>query len=85
MAAVTTNGLWIRDKIDDKILIVNSSKIDENYLINNFITEFDVNYKVIRNIKSDKINIKSNEWKILNPEILPDDLVSYFDEEDLRG
>ena len=47
----------------------NSSKIDENYLINNFITEFDVNYKVIRNIKSDKINIKSNEWKILNPEI----------------
>ena len=69
LAVINKNGLWIRDKINDKILIVNSSKIDENYLINNFITEFDVNYKVIRNIKSDKINIKSNEWKILNPEI----------------
>ena len=29
LAVINKNGLWIRDKIDDKILIVNSSKIDE--------------------------------------------------------
>ena len=52
LAVVTQNGLWIRDKIDNTILIVNSSKIDENFLIDNFITEFDENYNVKRNIIS---------------------------------
>ena len=54
LAVINKNGLWIRDKIDDKILIVNSSKIDENYLIDAFITEFDINYNVIRNIRRKK-------------------------------
>ena len=51
LAVINKNGLWIRDKIEDKILIINSSKIDENILVNNFITEFDKNYNVIRSIK----------------------------------
>ena len=63
------NGLWIKDKIDDKILIINSSKIDENFLIDNFITEFDKNFNVIRNIKSKKIDIKNNEWIIYDAKI----------------
>ena len=69
LAVINKNGLWIRDKVDNKILIVNSSKIDDNFLIDNFITEFDSNYDVIRNIKSKKIDIKNNEWVIYNPEI----------------
>ncbi len=70
LAVVNKNGLWIRDKIDNKILIVNSSKINENFLIDNFITEFDKNYNVIRNIVSKKINIKTNNWIIEKPKIL---------------
>ena len=70
LAVVNKNGLWIRDKINSKILIVNSSKINENFLIDNFITEFDEDYKVLRNIISEKINIKTNEWIIFNPKIL---------------
>ena len=69
LAVINKNGLWIRDKIEDKIFIINSSKIDEHFLIDSFITEFDINYNVIRNIKSKKINIKSNEWEIIEPEI----------------
>ncbi len=69
LAVINKNGLWIRDKVDDKILIVNSSKIDENYLIDAFITEFNANYEVIRNIRSEKIDIKNNEWIIYNPKI----------------
>ena len=69
LAVINKNGVWIRDKVDNKILIVNSSKIDDNFLIDNFITEFDSNYDVIRNIKSKKIDIKNNEWVIYNPEI----------------
>ena len=69
LAVINKNGLWIRDKVDNKVLIVNSSKIDENYLIDNFITEFDKDYNVLRNIKSEKIDIKTNKWIIINPEI----------------
>ena len=69
LAVINKNGLWIRDKIEDKVLIINSSKIEGNFLINNFITEFDRDFEVIRNIKSDIIDIKKNKWKIINPEI----------------
>ncbi len=64
LAVVTKNGLWIRDKIENKILVVNSSEIDQNYLKGNFISEFDKNYNVIRNIKSEKIDISTNNWLI---------------------
>ena len=64
LAVVTKNGLWIKDLIDKKTLIVNSSKIDKNYLIDNFITEFDNNFKVLRNIRSNKIDITNKKWII---------------------
>ena len=69
LAVVTKNGLWIRDKINNKILVINSSKIENNYLIGNFITEFDSEYNVLRNIKSDKIDITDEEWLIFDGKI----------------
>ena len=69
LAVITKNGLWIRDKIDNKTVIINSSKIENEFLIDNFITEFDQNYEVIRNIKSEKINIKSKDWLIYEPTV----------------
>ncbi len=79
LAVVNKNGLWIRDKIDNTILIVNSSKIDENFLIDNFITEFDENYNVKRNIISKKINIKTNNWVILEPRIINKNIIQDLD------
>ena len=69
LAVVTKNGLWIKDKIENKIIITNSSSIDEKYLLNNFITEFDSEFNVIRNIKSDKIDISKKKWNIINARI----------------
>lgn len=74
LAVINKNGLWIRDKINGKILIINSSKIEENYLVNNFITEFDENHEIIRNIKSKKIDITNKNWVIIEPEIFKDNL-----------
>jgi len=62
LAVITKNGLWIKDEINKKILIINSSGINNNFLLDNFITEFDENYNVKRNFKSNKIDISSNEW-----------------------
>ena len=64
LAVINKNGLWIKDTINNQTSIINSSQIDNNFLINTFITEFDKNYKVIRNLKSKKINIKNKKWKL---------------------
>ena len=64
LAVITNNGLWIKDKIENRILIINSTKIKPDHLIDTFISEFDSDFNIIRNIKSDKVNIKNNEWII---------------------
>ncbi len=69
LAVITKNGLWIKDKIDNKIIITNSSKVDGNFLYNSFISEFDQNFNVVRNINSAKIDISKNQWKIFKPKI----------------
>ena len=69
LAVVTKNGLWIRDKIENKILVINSSRVDGHYLIGNFITEFDQNYNSIRNIKSNKINVSRTKWLITDAKV----------------
>ena len=69
LAVITKNGLWIKDRVDERIYIINSSKIENNYLTNNFITEFNNNYEIVRNIQSKKIDIKNKEWKIIDAKI----------------
>ena len=69
LAVVTKNGLWIKDEVDNKIYVINSSEIKDNFLIDNFITEFNQNYEVIRNIQSKKIDISKKEWLVFNAKI----------------
>ena len=69
LAVVTKNGLWIKDKIDNKIIITNSSSMNKNFINDNFITEFDEDFNVLRNIKSQKIDISNKKWNILNARI----------------
>ena len=66
LAVITNNGLWIKDTVNNKTIITNSSYIEDNYLVENFITIFDDNFKVEKNIKSKKIDISNKEWKIIN-------------------
>jgi lipopolysaccharide export system permease protein len=69
LAVITKNGLWIKDIIDEKIYIINSSKMDNQFLIDNFITEFNDKFEVQRNIKSKKINISKKNWKIIDAKV----------------
>ena len=69
LAVITKNGLWIKDVIDDKILIINSVKIDQNYLIDAYISEFNNNFEIKRNIVSPKINISSKDWIIFDAQV----------------
>ena len=72
LAVVTKNGLWIKDEIDDKIYVINSTEIKDNFLIDNFITEFNKNYEVIRNVQSRKIDVSKKQWVISNAKIYND-------------
>ena len=62
LAVVTKNGLWIKDNIDGNISIINASEISDNYLINTFISQFNEDYQILKNIQSKKIDISNNEW-----------------------
>ena len=78
LAVVTKNGLWIKDKIDNKIIITNASSIDNNFIKNIFITEFDEKFNIIRNIKSKKVDISDKNWKIIDARI-------YYENEYLKN
>ena len=62
LAVITKNGLWIKDNVDGKVNIINALKIENEFLIDTFITQFDENYEVIKNIQSSKVDISKNDW-----------------------
>ena len=70
LAVINKNGLWIKDVYKNKISIINSALIEGNYLKGTIITTFDKDYNPIRNIKSNKINIKNNIWYIHDASII---------------
>ena len=69
LAVITNNGLWIKDLYNEKILMINASSINKNELSNTYISEFDKNFEIIRNIKSSKIDISNKEWIVKDAEI----------------
>ena len=74
LTVINKNGLWIKDFVNNQTNIINSSKIDNNFLTNTFITTFDENFNLIRSLKSDKIDIKDNEWLIYDAIIFKDNV-----------
>ena len=72
LAVINKNGLWIKDVVNNQTSIINSSKIDTNFLTNTFITTFDESFNLVRSIKSDRIDIKDNVWLIYNATIFKD-------------
>tara|TARA_Y100000389_G_C17443360_1_gene510038 strand:+ start:244 stop:930 length:687 start_codon:yes stop_codon:yes gene_type:complete len=69
LAVINKNGLWIKDVVNQDIHIINASKVDNNFLTDTFITIFDKNFNLLKSLKSDKVDIKNNEWLIYNATI----------------
>ena len=70
LAVITKNGLWIKDVFNEKTLLINASKIEQNFLKDAYISEFDENFEILRNIVSPKIDVKEKKWIIYDAEIL---------------
>ena len=70
LAVITDNGLWIKDEIENKINIINANKVDNQFLLDVSITQLNKNFDVLKIIQSDKVDISSFEWKLIDPVIL---------------
>ena len=62
LAVIKESGLWIKDEINNRKLIINAEKIDKNFLTNVSIHEFDNNFQLINLIQSEKVDISKYEW-----------------------
>ena len=69
LAVVNDSGLWLKDEIEDSTLIVKASYIENDFLINVIINEFDNEFNLKRIIQSEKININDTNWILENPKI----------------
>ena len=62
LAAITANGIWIREKKEKKISIVKSSNLDGFILMNVSIYQFDLNDNPIIRIEAESANIETKKW-----------------------
>jgi len=67
LAVITENGLWIKDEVNDQINIINASKVENEFLINVVISQFNNNFEIIQVVQSERIDISLSNWKIFNP------------------
>ncbi len=70
LAVITENGLWIKDEINNSINITNANKVDDQFLLDVSITQFNDKFEILGIIQSNKVDISSNKWKLFNPIIL---------------
>ena len=74
LAVINENGLWIKDKMNTNINIINANKVDNQFLLNVSITQFNKDFEIIKIIQSDKVDMSFYKWKIFEPTILKDGL-----------
>jgi len=82
LAVITNNGLWIKDTYEKKTNIVHAKKMNNNYLTDAFITQFDENNVVIRHVQSNKINIENEKWIVFDAQIYENNIsrnLSFFE------
>ena len=64
LAALTENGIWIKDNIEGKTSIVRARKLSRNNLIDVSIYQFDEISKPQSRMETPKADISTNEWKL---------------------
>ena len=73
LAAITVNGIWIKEKNLDKNNIIRASNLKNNLLMNLSIYEFDKNQNFVRRIEAKSADISSLKWKLNQVKIMDED------------
>ncbi len=95
LAVVNSSGLWLKDETNESILIIKSKNINNNFLLQVFINEFDFDFKLKKTIQADKVNIDNKDWILENPIITKNNVTlknvdelkfkTNFDDEKIRN
>ena len=70
LAAVTANGIWIKEKNFGINNFIRSSALKNEKLLNVTIYEFDQKNNFIRRIEADSANITTTKWYLENAKIV---------------
>ena len=62
LAAITENGIWIKERNSNKNNIIRSSNLEKESLINVSIYKFDQDNNFVERIEAKSANIKSLKW-----------------------
>ena len=73
LAAITENGIWIKEKNLEKNNIIRSSHLENESLLNVTIYEFDKDNNFIKRIQADRADIGSLKWSLSNAKIIDPD------------
>ena len=66
LAAITENGIWIKEKNLEKNYIIKATSLKNKELVNVTIYEFDNNNNFIKRIESEFVDISSQNWILIN-------------------
>jgi len=66
LAAITANGIWIKEKREDVISIVRSSNLKDDYLMNVSIYQYDLDHNFVSRIEAKSAYIKTTAWILKN-------------------
>ena len=64
LAVITNNGIWIKDEIKGKKIIINANLIEGNFLKDVMITQFGNDFTPKKYIYGESANIIENKWVI---------------------
>ena len=70
LAAITVNGIWIKEKKINSNNIIRASSLNNEKLLNVTIYQFDENENFIKRIESKSANIKSLNWILEDVKII---------------
>ena len=73
LAAITVNGIWIKEKNLEINNIIRSSSLKDERLINVTIYKFDQKNNFIERIEAESANISSKKWSLKNVNIMSGD------------
>ena len=66
LVTINRNGVWIKEKFNQDLYIINANRLDNNHLIDVSINIISKNNFVKKRIESDMANVINNEWELNN-------------------
>ena len=73
LAAITKNGIWIKEKNNNKNNIIKASTLSDKNLMNLTIYQFDIDNNFVKRIEAEYANIVSSDWILKNVNIMDQD------------